>query len=131
MRPLKAPWLWLTLGWLLVAGATLGSLLPGEQVPMPRGYDKWLHAGTYFLLMVWFAGIYRAGRYAYVAGALALLGLALEFGQRLVATRAFEAIDLAANLIGIGAGLLLALAFLGGWCQRVEGWLYGQPSQPS
>ena len=131
MRPLKAPWLWLALGWLLVAGACLGSLLPGNRLPMPGGYDKMLHGVTYCLLMIWFAGIYRVRRYPLIAGGLVLLGLALEFGQRLVVSRAFEAFDLLANVLGIVLGMALAITVLGGWCQRVEGLFFSKPSRAS
>ena len=129
MRPLQAPWLWLALGWLLVAGACLGSLLPGNKVPMPGQYDKLLHGGTYLLLTVWFAGIYRAGRYPLIAGLLVLLGVGLEFAQRLVVSRTFDGFDLTANVVGIAVGLGLAMWFLGGWCQRIEVWLFGRSAR--
>ncbi len=117
--------LWLILGWLLVLGACLGSLLPGNKVPMPGQYDKLLHGGTYLLLMIWFGGIYRRRRYPAIVIGLLLLGLALEFGQRLVASRSFDTLDLTANILGIAAGLGLAFTLLGNWCQYVEGWLFG------
>jgi VanZ family protein len=126
MQPLKAPFLWLALGWLLVTGACLGSLLPGKHIPVPGGYDKLLHFGTYFLLMVWFAGIYKRKRYPLIAIALLLLGLGLEVGQRLVISRAFDVVDLTANVTGIAIGFVLALTLLGEWCQSVERLLFGQ-----
>jgi len=124
MRPLKAPLLWLTIGWLLVAAACFGSLIPGHRLPLPGGSDKLLHAGTYLILMIWFAGIYQSSRYFVIAIALLGLGVALEFGQRLVITRAFDGLDLTANLVGVLLGWALAATLLGGWCQLVEGWLF-------
>jgi VanZ family protein len=120
MQPLRAPLLWLMLGWGLVAVAILGSLLPGRQVPMLAGYDKLYHVGTYLLLMVWFSGIYRRKQYLLIAIGLSLLGLALEFAQRLVVSRWFDIYDLAANVCGVALGLVLAWTVLGGWCQFAE-----------
>ncbi len=131
MRPLKAPWLWLALGWLLVAGTCFASLVPGDRLPVPGGQDKMLHIVTYCLLMIWFAGIYRVGRFPFIAGGLLLLGLALEFGQRLVVSRTFDGFDVAANALGIVLGVVLAMTVLGGWCQRVESWFFGKPSRAS
>ena len=124
MRPLKFPLLWITLGWLMVAAACVGALVPGYKVPLVGQYDKLIHGGTYLVLMLWFAGIYERSRYLLIAAALALLGVSLEFGQRLVRSRAFDGYDLSANLVGVVVGLTLAATFLGSWCQQVEGWLF-------
>ena len=124
MQPLRVPLLWLALGWGMVTVACLGSLLPGRQVPMLAGYDKFYHVGTYLLLMVWFSGIYRRQRYPIIAFALAVLGLALEFAQGLMVSRYFDTYDLIANLIGIAAGFVLAWTLVGGWCQVAERLLF-------
>jgi VanZ family protein len=120
MLNLRFPWLWWSLGWVLVAGVIFGSLLPArmlESIPAP---DKLQHAGSYFILMLWFAGLYPRERYALIALLLLVLGLALDLAQGFSTTRTFDMRDVAANAGGILVGLLLARLFFGRWCQRVE-----------
>ena len=112
--------LWSVLGWLLVAGVIVGSLIPGQALQVVNVSDKVLHAGTYLLLMVWFAGFYRRPFYPLIAAVLASLGLALDLLQGLTETRSFDWFDIAMNSAGVVAGLLLSLLLLGGWCEWVE-----------
>ena len=119
--PLRLRWLWWSLGVLLVVGVCVGSLLPGEIVIVPLSVgDKWLHAGSYLLLMVWFGGIYHTRRHLAVAGVLFALGLVLDILQGTVRSRTFDLLDVAANAVGILVGLVLARSLLAGWCHRVE-----------
>ena len=108
------------LGWLLVAGVIVGSLIPGSAVPSIGLGDKIMHAGAYFILMVWFAGFYRRGLYPAIAIALLAVGTGLDLLQLLTETRSFDWYDVAMNTSGIAAGFALSLLLLGGWCQRVE-----------
>ena len=84
--------------------------------------DKWLHALTFLILSLWFAGQYRPRSYWRIAVGLMIFGLLIEFCQLLVSYRMADLADVAANTVGIVAGLLVALAGLGGWCLRVENW---------
>lgn len=120
MLPLRFPRLWTAVAWLLTAGVIVGSLLPGEVVAAMHVRDKILHAGSYFILMVAFAGVYRRRLYPIVAVVLVALGLGLDLLQRLTETRQFDWNDVAMNCAGVVAGLLLSWWLLGGWCQRVE-----------
>jgi hypothetical protein len=120
LLPLRFPGFWSAVGWLLTAGLIVGSLMPGPAVPDVGVSDKLMHAGIYFLLMVWFAGFCRRGLYPAIAGALAALGIGLDLLQRLTATRSFDWYDIAMNCAGIAAGFVLSLLVIGGWCQRVE-----------
>jgi VanZ family protein len=110
----------LTLGLLLVAGVVVGSLLPGNDLPMILQRDKIVHAGSYFLLMVWFAGIYEPRRHLVVAVVLAVLGFTLDAMQGGIATRSFDLRDVAANVAGVAIGLVLSRWLFAGWCLRVE-----------
>jgi VanZ family protein len=120
LLPLRFAKFWSVLGWLLVAGVIVGSLIPGSAVPSIGLSDKIMHAGAYFILMVWFAGFYRRGLYPAIAIALLAVGTGLDLLQLLTETRSFDWYDVAMNSSGIAAGFVLSLLLLGGWCQRVE-----------
>ena len=85
--------------------------------------DKWLHGITFVILAVWFAGLYRPRSYWRIGVGLILFGLFIEGCQQLVAYRSAEMFDVAADIIGIVIGLVIAGAGLGGWTLRLEGWL--------
>jgi VanZ family protein len=120
LLPLRFPKLWSAIGWLLIAAVIVGSLIPAPVVAAVAVSDKVMHAGTYFMLMVWFAGFCRRGLYPAIAVVLLALGLGLDLLQRLTETRSFEWYDIAMNSTGVIVGLVLSLLLLGGWCQRVE-----------
>lgn len=120
MLPLRFPRLWSALGWLLVASVIVGSLIPGQALQVVNANDKVMHAGAYFVLMVWFAGFYRHAAYPLIATVLLALGLALDLLQLLTDTRSFDWYDVIFNSAGVIAGFVLSTLVLGGWCQRVE-----------
>ena len=111
---------WAGLGWLLVMGVIVGSLLPGPSLPNVSMNDKFEHAGAYCLLMVWFAGLYPRRLYLLIAAVLLALGIGLDLLQGLSETRSLELFDILADLVGIAVGLVLSVSLLGGWCQRLE-----------
>ena len=122
MLPLRFPKLWSLLGWLLVVLVIVGSLIPGpalEAVAVDVN-DKVMHASTYFVLMVWFAGFYARTVYPLIAAVLLVLGIGLDLLQGLTETRTFDWYDIAMNGAGVIVGLTASLSLLGGWCQRVE-----------
>src|SRR5690606_2477913 len=123
MVPLRYPWLWRLVGWLMIAGVIVGSLMPGQAIPKAVASDKLLHAGIYLLLMIWFAGLYRRSRHAWIAHGLMVLGLGLDLLQGMTSSRTFDLADVAANAAGILAALVLSYRLLEGWCQRMERWL--------
>lgn len=120
MVPLRYPWVWWVLGGLLAAGVAVGSLIPGEYLEGISIRDKVMHALAYFLLMLWFAGLYRRERYWLVALALFAFGLALDVAQAGTSSRSYDLADVAANAGGILVGLALAWLLFEGWCRRVE-----------
>lgn len=123
MLPLRYPWLWLTLGWLLVVGVIVGSLMPASLVReiTPAVGDKLLHFSAYFVLMTWFAGLYPRAKHVHVGAALLALGTALDILQGIATrTRSFELLDIAADAVGILAALALSVWLLEGWCLRLE-----------
>jgi VanZ family protein len=120
LLPLRYAKVWFALGCLLVVGVVVGSLLPGDMVDGLSYNDKLMHAGSYFALMVWFAGLYRRALHPLVGAVLLALGIGVDLLQGLTATRHLDIYDIAANCFGILAGLVLSVLFLEGWCQRLE-----------
>jgi VanZ family protein len=53
---------------------------------------------------------------------LTLFGFVVELCQLFISYRTADWIDIAANTIGIIAGIAVALTGLGGWGLRVESW---------
>lgn len=124
MLPLRFPWIWWTLGWLLVIGVSISSLLPSDLLPDISTRDKLVHASVYCLLMLWFSGLYRRQRHWIIALLLFGLGFALDAAQQASPSRQFDLADVAANAGGIILGLLLARFVFEGWCRRVEQLLF-------
>ncbi len=123
MLDLRFRWLWMGFGWLLVAGVCLGSLLPAKDVEVFLN-DKVVHFISYFVLTVWFSGLYsRVGYYLLIAAVVIALGAVLDVMQTTTATRTFDLFDIFANAGGAIAGFVVSLAVLGGWCSRVERWI--------
>jgi VanZ family protein len=117
---LRYPWVWWSVGWLLVAGVAVGSLVPSSFVDDVSIRDKPLHAMAYLALTLWFAGLYRRERHWILAALIFAFGFALDVAQSGTATRSFDLADVAANAGGILVGLVLAWFLFAGWCQRVE-----------
>jgi VanZ family protein len=97
----------LCLGFLLVAAVVYLSLTPHPiEVPVEQG-DKYGHIVAYSTLMIWFATIYHAVRERIgLAVAFILLGIALEFLQRLTGYRTFDIADMVAGGVGVVLGWL-------------------------
>ncbi|HSD68195.1 MAG TPA: VanZ family protein [Woeseiaceae bacterium] len=85
--------------------------------------DKWLHGLTFFGLALWFCGQFRPSSYWRIAVGLLAFGVLIEIVQRAVSYRSAELLDLAADMAGIVAGVLIAVAGAGGWAPRFEDWL--------
>jgi VanZ family protein len=116
---------WIVASVLLVVAVLYVSLAP-LSVPagLPAHFDKLQHAAAYVFLAVWFSGLVTRSRYWRVAGALVLLGVAIEFLQASMPFgRQGDPRDILANVAGIGIGLVLARRVTGGWAQQVEAWL--------
>jgi VanZ family protein len=119
-QPLRYFRFWLAMGWLLVILSVIVSLVPNLPTFTVPYSDKIFHAGTYFLLMTWFSGIFLPSRYWAIALSLVAMGLATEFLQTVFPYRFFDPWDLAANVAGVATAWLFALAGLNSWCRVVE-----------
>ncbi|MEK7408923.1 MAG: VanZ family protein [Acidobacteriota bacterium] len=105
----------LCIWWLDLAFVAATSLLPGRLL-MRIGLgpaavnDKGVHFLAYASLAVLpVLGIARPRCALAAAASVVLLGLALEFAQRLVPGRSFEWADFAANNLGVLAGAAAGL----------------------
>jgi VanZ family protein len=111
----------LVIGWIMIAGAVLASLLPAQKLPITGVSDKLEHACAYMVLALWFAGVYPRSRYAFIALGLFAMGVVIEWAQGAMNLgRQSDIRDVLANSTGIAVGLTLALIGLGGWAQRLE-----------
>jgi len=94
---------WLALGWIMVLMVTYLSLTPSP----PEIYiefefiDKVEHFVAYFILMMWFAQLYKTngGRIFYLVFFI-LMGITLEILQAMGGVRFFEYSDMLANSLG-------------------------------
>ncbi len=101
--------LWRRLGWLGVIILVVLCVIP-MLPPKPGAWpftDKIQHAGSYLVLMGWFAVIERPAERLATAAWLLLLGTGIELVQGLLPYRTASWGDLAADGLGIvlGAGL--------------------------
>lgn len=85
--------------------------------------DKWLHLLTFTFLSIWFTGQYARRSYWRLLVGLTAFGALIELGQGMIPYRSAEWMDLFADIGGIGIGLIIAFAGLGGWSLRFEQWL--------
>ncbi|HEY8540307.1 MAG TPA: hypothetical protein VIL28_15680 [Steroidobacteraceae bacterium] len=121
---LRHPWVWLGVGWTLVACVVILSLMPGQKLPQVGVSDKVEHALAYAALTLWFTGVYPRSSYLRVAMGMFALGIGLEIAQGLLPFgREMEVLDIVANSIGVLLGIAAAFAGLGGWAQRIESWV--------
>ena len=100
---------WLLLGWLLIFSVCYLSVTASPpDFGMTFEYsDKLKHVFAYFVMMGWFAQIYKTtyGRLFYVLF-FVLMGVTLEIIQGLGQARYFEYADMLANSAGVALAWL-------------------------
>ena len=111
----------LVIGWILIAITVYGSLAPGGP---PLGFrigDKIQHFIGYFVLMLWFAGLYPRERHLMLAVAFFMMGAALELLQgALTTSRDMDIRDMMMNTLGVATALLCARLGLANWARRLD-----------
>jgi VanZ family protein len=124
MLPLVHTPAWLAASVLLVVAVIYGSLGTDSSLPSPGEFDKLAHFGAYLFLAVWFTGLVPRAQYWKIVLALVGLGLAMEVLQQLMQRGRYgDPFDMAANALGVAAGLSLALWLTGGWARWIDAWL--------
>lgn len=111
------------LGFVLAAALLPPDWLWSDRLSTFVMSDKWVHGITFMLLAVWFSGQYAPQAYWRLIAGLIAFGLLIEVTQRMVGYRTADWMDLLADLVGLGVGMVIALAGAGGWCLRFEKWL--------
>lgn len=125
---LRYPRAWLFAGAVIALVVTLVSLLPAEHVPQMGVSDKIEHAVAYLLLGFWFASVTSRQDYVFLLLALAALGGGIEIAQGLMRLgRQADLRDFVADVLGSGAGILLAMTPLGRWPVALERVLARRP----
>lgn len=120
MLPLRYGKLWLALGWLMVL-VTLGAFVaPAPEVLFVSHIDKVQHFLCFFVLTVWFCGLYDRRRYALVALGLILYAAGSEVIQGFLSYRTASLGDLVADAAGVVAGIMASARGAGRWCIELE-----------
>ncbi len=98
---------WLFIGWCLIGGVILLSIMPSP--PDVGGSDKLHHFIAYAALMGWFGQLYHQtrSRILWFVG-FVVMGITLEVIQGLGGMRYFEYADMAANTTGVLIGWALS-----------------------
>ncbi len=105
----------------MVAAVVVGSLMPSASLPDFQVWDKLEHLAAYGALAFVFAGALGRARWKAVFWALLGLGAGLELAQAVTGGgRLADPWDMAANALGVVAGLGIAVRIPGGWCRWVE-----------
>ncbi len=129
MLPLSYPKRWRLASVVLMAVVLGFALLPeiwswGDQfVPGFELADKWMHGLTFAGLAIWYSGQYARHAYWRLAAGLFIFGAFIEVCQSVTTYRTAEIADLVADVVGIGAGILIAVTIAGGWSLKFENWL--------
>ena len=127
MLPLRHEKWWRLAGIVLLLTVLAATVMPTLWLwPTPSKIlmaDKWLHLFTFVFLSVWFTGQYARNSYWRLVIGLTAFGMLIELGQGMISYRSAEWTDLVADIGGIGIGLIIAIAGLGGWSLRFEQWL--------
>lgn len=131
MLPLRYARHWQLASIILLLLVLIAALMPAavwfwsDQLPVVewlKHVDKWAHGLTFVVLAVWFCGLYERGSYWRVAIGLLAFGALIEVLQGMLSYRLAEWHDLGADAIGIIAGVIISIAWLGGWSLRFEQW---------
>jgi VanZ family protein len=126
MLPLRHENRWRLAGIVLLLVVLVATFMPNTWLTQSSKFllsDKLLHLLTFLLLSLWFAGQYARSAYWRLLLGLTTFGVLIEVGQGMIPYRSAEWMDLVADIAGIGIGLIIATAGLGGWSLRFELWL--------
>jgi len=122
MKPLRFAYIWLAGGVFLLILVLYLSLQSGGVRNIGVG-DKIMHFLAFFVLMVWFCGVFRGRVTPWVALGLLAFGILIEIIQSRLPYRSAELFDAYADAGGILLGWGLAAVGLGRWTALLESWM--------
>jgi len=98
------------------------SLMPTPPKALDFAFsDKFEHLFAYSMMMGWFAQLYVVkSRQVFIAIALCLMGITVEFIQGWSGYRFFDVADMAANSLGVLLGWWLSNRWLAGSLLRLD-----------
>ena len=112
---------WLALSWGMTLFIALGSLWPSLPQVAVEVSDKFMHFSAYAALAFMYAGVVERRHWRRVVVGLLMFGGAIELAQELLtASRSGDWLDMAANAMGVMAGVFTAMLFPRSWCRQVE-----------
>lgn len=124
LRAFERPALWCAIGLAMIAAVAAATLLPAHDLPPTpfSGFDKIEHFSAYAAMSAYATMLLaRLRPQAIAAAGLIALGVALEFAQAgLTDSRTGDAIDAAANSLGVFAGLFVSLTPASRWLQALD-----------
>jgi len=108
MKNLKYKYLWLMIGYAMIAFVVYSSLTSSPVTMDFKLSDKLMHIAGYFGLMGWFIQIYNNKQSQLIlAICFICMGIGLEFLQGIGGVRFFELNDMLANMAGVILAWLL------------------------
>lgn len=118
--------LWLSLGALYIALILAASLLRTPDIELPVSHtDKIIHFLMYFILVAWFAQLYKKPHHrTVILIAAVLLGIAIENIQGITDYRSFDNLDIVANTCGAFCAFLLSRTSFDSLLSPIDQWLY-------
>ena len=124
MQTLRYHRFWLFVGFLLIVGTFITSLMPLQMGHGLPHQDKLLHMTGYGMLTLWFLQIVRNQSALFLIPlAMMLLGLSIEVLQGFTAYRYPDRMDALANTLGCIGAALLALTPLRDTLLKLERYL--------
>ncbi|MCF6264310.1 MAG: hypothetical protein L3J24_12090 [Xanthomonadales bacterium] len=126
---LHYPWLWLSLGLLMLLAVIVFSLIAIDQRMISFTHlDKVEHLLAWGFLMFWFTSIYPQ-RGLVLFAILLTVSLGVELLQTLTTWRQGSGGDFLANFIGLLIGGAIARVSNGRLLQSIDQWLYQRISR--
>jgi VanZ family protein len=117
---------WLMVGMLILGVTLYFALAPANRtVTVAFLSDKFFHSLAFFILMIWFSGLFRTRYLPYVAISLLIYGGLIELVQSRLPYRTAEVADLVFDFGGIVLGWAVARAGLQNWTVKLENWVTG------
>ena len=99
---------WKMIGWFIIVLVNYLSLIPSPPHIDPTEGGMGDHVLAYTVMMWWWGQLYTKPKNLWVALAFVIMGVALEFAQRMTGYRTFDYMDMVGNACGVALGLVVS-----------------------